>query len=336
MLIVEGNCNLYDFLSTLNDHHDLIKKYEHLLENKSKIFSKIEEEFIKQLLATPIVLYLKKDSIRNNSFESNLKEYIAKIEYIENPELIIFLDKIDKSDRKNLNVKWIALEINEDVDYNLNKLFKEFVYLDYTLDKKSSNGRIDINNFENRAKIYLKNRERNYLKQFRGYFMKNLFKMQLSSDKRNYYKKELRKIDEFEKELEKHNNKYFKIECLLCKQSFVVSTVHAAKNVLKPKDIFELNKDKTRIALKCDHQNKNLDTEDYTPYRGHVLFSFKPDFEINKDKIDEKIFSYALLKYFYNFDISRDGENIKYLGENNQITSISVKEYIAKRECVEK
>ena len=42
--------------------------------------------------------------------------------------------------------------------------------------------------------------------------MKNLFKIQLASDKRTYFKKEMKQILDFEEELEKHNKKYFKIE----------------------------------------------------------------------------------------------------------------------------
>ncbi|WP_152019960.1 hypothetical protein, partial [Aliarcobacter butzleri] len=265
MLLVEGSCNLYDFLEILNKNKKLMTNYENLIDRKSLIFNKIKHEYIDQLLATPIMLYLKKNSVHNNSFNSNLNDYISKIEYIDNPELIIFLDKIEKSDRKSLSVKWVALELNEDIDFNLNKLFKEFVYLDTVLDENSSNGRIDINNYENRAKKYLDKIEKKYLKQFRGFFMKNLFKIQLASDKKTYFKKEMKQIFDFKEELEKHNKKYFKIECLLCKQSFVVSTKIGAKNVLKAKDIFGFSEDRSRINLKCDHKNA-ISVNDYKPY----------------------------------------------------------------------
>ena len=38
----------------------------------------------------------------------------------------------------------------------------------------------------------------------------------------------------------------------------------------------------------------------------------------------------------YNFDISLDGKEIKFLGKNNKITSFRVEEYIIQRENVEK
>ncbi|OCL89605.1 hypothetical protein N3114_12570 (plasmid) [Aliarcobacter butzleri] len=335
MLLVEGSCNLYDFLEILHKNKKLMENYENLIDHKSLIFNKIKPEYIEQLLSTPIIIYLKKNSIYNNSFNSNLSDYVNKIEHIDNPELIIFLDKIEKSDRKSLSVKWVALELNEDIDFNLNKLFKEFVYLDTVLDENSSNGRIDINNYENRAKKYLDKIEKKYLKQFRGFFMKNLFKIQLASDKRTYFKKEMKQILDFEEELEKHNKKYFKIECLLCKQSFVVSTKIGAKNVLKPKDIFEFSEDKSRINLKCDHKNA-ISVNDYKPYTGNVMFSFKPIFDINQNKIDDKSYSYALIQYFYNFDISEDWKEIKYLDKNNQVTNFRVEDYIIQRENVEK
>ena len=165
--------------------------------------------------------------------------------------------------------------------------------------------------------------------------MKNLFKIQLASDKRTYFKKEMKQILDFEEELEKHNKKYFKIECLLCKQSFVVSTKIGAKNVLKPKDIFEFSEDKSRINLKCDHKNA-ISVNDYKPYTGNVMFSFKPIFDINQNKIDDKSYSYALIQYFYNFDISEDWKEIKYLDKNNQVTNFRVEDYIIQRENVEK
>lgn len=332
MLVVEGSCNLYDFLEILNKNKKLMANYENLIDRKSLIFNKIKPEYIEQLLSTPIIIYLKKNSVHNNSFNSNLNDYISKIEYIDNPELIIFLDKIEKSDRKSLSVKWVALELNEDIDFNLNKLFKEFVYLDFSLDENSTNGRIDINNYENRAKKYLDKIEKKYLKQFRGFFMKNLFKIQLASDKRSYFKKEMKQILDFEEELEKHNKKYFKIECLLCKQSFVVSTKIGAKNVLKPKSLFEFYKNE--VYLKCDHKNA-ISTKDYKPYGGNVMFTYKPIFEVNQNEISDKSYSYALLQYFYNFDISEDGKDIKNL-KNNQVISFSVENYIKKREKIEK
>lgn len=332
MILVEGSCNLFNFLEIINTNKNLLEKYEDLIDHKSLIFNKINPEFIKQLLSTPIIMYLKKDSILNNSSNSNLNDYVSKIVHFDNPELIIFLDKIEKSNRKSFNVKWIAIALDDEVKFDINKLFKEFLYLDFTIDKNSTNGRIDINNYENRAKKHLNNIEKNYLKQFRGFFMKNLFKIQNSADKRTYYKKEMKKISNFEEELEKHNKKYFQIECLLCKNTFVVSTKQNARNVLKPKDIFEFEDD-GKVKLICSHKVRN---KDFIPYSGKIMFSFKPIFEFNQNNIDDKSYSYALLQYFYNFDISEDGKNIMYLENNNQITSFKVEEYIRKRENIEK
>ncbi|MCT7528503.1 hypothetical protein N5T79_05045 [Aliarcobacter cryaerophilus] len=339
MLLAQGNCNLYNFLDILNKNKELNTKYEKLIDHKSKIFNKIKLEYLEQLLVTPIIIYLKKDSIKNNSTNSNIEDYISKIDYFDNPELIFFLDNITKSDRKTFNVKWIALELNEEINFNISKLFREFIYLDYALDKNSVNGRIDINEYEDKAKMYLNKIEKKYFKQFRGFFMKNLFKIQLSADKRTYFKKEIKQISNFKEELEKHNKKYFKIECLLCKQSFIVSTNDAAKNVLKPKDIFEFNEDRSRVHLKCDHKNENKNLKNFIPYSGNIMFSFKPIFQIienNDNKIDDKNYSYALLQYFYNFDISEDSKEIKYLDKNNEVTSFRVEEYIIQRENVEK
>ena len=98
---------------------------------------------------------MKKDSIKNNSHNSNIEDYISKIEHFDNPELIFFLDNIAKSDRKSLNVKWIALELNEEINFNMSKLFRDFIFLDFALDKQGVNGRIDIVEYENRAKMYL-------------------------------------------------------------------------------------------------------------------------------------------------------------------------------------
>ncbi|WP_226803532.1 hypothetical protein, partial [Aliarcobacter butzleri] len=72
------------------------------------------------------------------------------------------------------------------------------------------------------------------------------------------------------------------------------------------------------------------------PYTGNVMFSFKPIFDINQYKTDDKSYSYALLQYFYNFDISEDGKEIKYLDKNNQVTNFRVEDYIIQRENVEK
>jgi len=335
MLLVQGNCNLYNFLDILNKNKELITKYEKLIDHKSKIFYKIKLEFIEQLLAIPIIIYLKKDSIKNNSHNSNIEDYISKIEHFDNPELIFFLDNIAKSDRKSLNVKWIALELNEEINFNMSKLFRDFIFLDFALDKQGVNGRIDIVEYENRAKMYLYKIERKYFKHFRGFFMKNLFRIQIASDKRPYFKKEIKEIYNFKEELEKHNKKYFKIECLLCKQSFVVSTKIGAKNVLKAKDIFEFSEDRSRINLKCDHKDA-ISVNDYKPYTGNVMFSFKPIFDINQNKIDDKSYSYALIQYFYNFDISEDGKEIKYLDKNNKVTNFRVEDYINQRENVEK
>ena len=335
MLLVQGNCNLYNFLDILNKNKELITKYEKLIDHKSKIFYKIKLEFIEQLLAIPIIIYLKKDSIKNNSHNSNIEDYISKIEHFDNPELIFFLDNIAKSDRKSLNVKWIALELNEEINFNMSKLFRDFIFLDFALDKQGVNGRIDIVEYENRAKMYLYKIERKYFKQFRGFFMKNLFRIQIASDKRPYFKKEIKEISNFKEELDKHNKKYFKIECLLCKQSFVVSTKIGAKNVLKAKDIFGFSEDRSRINLKCDHKNA-ISVNDYKPYTGNVMFSFKPIFDINQNKIDDKSYSYALIQYFYNFDISEDGKEIKYLDKNNKVTNFRVEDYINQRENVEK
>lgn len=339
MLLAQGDCNLYNFLDILNKNKKLITKYEKLIDHKSKIFYKIKLEFIEQLLAIPIIIYLKKDSIKNNSHNSNIEDYISKIEHFDNPELIFFLDNIAKSDRKSLNVKWIALELNEEINFNMSKLFRDFIFLDFALDKQGVNGRIDIVEYENRAKMYLYKIERKYFKHFRGFFMKNLFRIQIASDKRPYFKKEIKEISNFKEELEKHNKKYFKIECLLCKQSFIVSTNDAAKNVLKPKDIFEFNEDRSRVYLKCDHKNENKNLKNFIPYSGNIMFSFKPIFEIidnNDNKIDDKNYYYAILQYFYNFDISEDGKEIKFLDSNNEATSFKVEEYISKRENVEK
>lgn len=335
MLLVQGNCNLYNFLDILNKNKELITKYEKLIDHKSKIFYKIKLEFIEQLLAIPIIIYLKKDSIKNNSHNSNIEDYISKIEHFDNPELIFFLDNIAKSDRKSLNVKWIALELNEEINFNMSKLFRDFIFLDFALDKQGVNGRIDIVEYENRAKMYLYKIERKYFKHFRGFFMKNLFRIQIASDKRPYFKKEIKEISNFKEELDKHNKKYFKIECLLCKQSFVVSTKIGAKNVLKAKDIFEFSEDRSRINLKCDHKDA-ISVNDYKPYTGNVMFSFKPIFDINQNKIDDKSYSYALIQYFYNFDISEDGKEIKYLDKNNKVTNFRVEDYINQRENVEK
>lgn len=335
MLLVQGNCNLYNFLDILNKNKELITKYEKLIDHKSKIFYKIKLEFIEQLLVIPIIIYLKKDSIKNNSHNSNIEDYISKIEHFDNPELIFFLDNIAKSDRKSLNVKWIALELNEEINFNMSKLFRDFIFLDFALDKQGVNGRIDIVEYENRAKMYLYKIERKYFKHFRGFFMKNLFRIQIASDKRPYFKKEIKEISNFKEELDKHNKKYFKIECLLCKQSFVVSTKIGAKNVLKAKDIFEFSEDRSRINLKCDHKDA-ISVNDYKPYTGNVMFSFKPIFDINQNKIDDKSYSYALIQYFYNFDISEDGKEIKYLDKNNKVTNFRVEDYINQRENVEK
>ena len=144
MLLVQGNCNLYNFLDILNKNKELITKYEKLIDHKSKIFYKIKLEFIEQLLAIPIIIYLKKDSIKNNSHNSNIEDYISKIEHFDNPELIFFLDNIAKSDRKSLNVKWIALELNEEINFNMSKLFRDFIFLDFALDKQGLNGSIAI------------------------------------------------------------------------------------------------------------------------------------------------------------------------------------------------
>lgn len=336
MLIAEGNSNLYDFLNILNQNKDLMKKYESLIEHKSKIFNKIELDFIEQLLTTPIIVYLKKDSILNNSFDSNITDYVKKIEHIDTPELIIFLDKIEKSDRKKFNVTWIALELNGEVNFDKNKLFKEFVYVDFNLDKTSTNGRLDINRYENRAKEFLGNIEKKYFKQFKGFFMKNLFKIQIAEDKRKYVKNDLRYIIDFEEELEKHKKSYFKIECLLCKESFVVSSEIRARNVLKAKDIFELNNDHSRIILKCNHKDTLINQIDYIPYKGNIQFSFKPVFKINENKVDEKILFFALLQYFYNFNLSKDGKNIENINKQNEVINFSVEEYIKKREKNEK
>lgn len=111
--------------------------------------------------------------------------------------------------------------------------------------------------------------------------------------------------------------------------------VHLCKCILKPKDIFEFSEDKSRINLKCDHKNA-ISVNDYKPYTGNVMFSFKPIFDINQNKIDDKSYSYALIQYFYNFDISEDWKEIKYLDKNNQVTNFRVEDYIIQRENVEK
>ena len=328
MYVIEGHCNLYDFLSTIASNKELLNKYEHLIENKSYFFSKVELPFIKELLTTPIIIYLKKDSIRNNSFESNLKDYVTKISYLDNPELVAFLDKVDKSIRKEINVKWIALELDNEVNFNITKLCKEFVYLDYNLDKKSTNGRIDINEYENRAKKYFDQIEKKYFKQFRGFFMKNLFKIQLSCEKRTYFKKELKQIDNFENELENHVDKYFSLKCLLCKQTSIVSTNQEESNVLKPKDIFKFNKDTNKITFKCNHKNVNKQLKDIMPYSCNNFFSFKPCFEIDQNNFDDIYYSYALLQYFYTFDISKKDMEMKYLDTDNQIKNTQIEKYL--------
>ena len=53
-----------------------------------KIHSK---PFIKELLITPVVLYLNPNSITNNSYDADISEYSKKILDLENPELIMFL-----------------------------------------------------------------------------------------------------------------------------------------------------------------------------------------------------------------------------------------------------
>ena len=54
------------------------------------------------------------------------------------------------------------MELNEEINFNMSKIFRDFIFLDFAFDKQGVNGRIDIVEYENRAKMYLYKIERKY------------------------------------------------------------------------------------------------------------------------------------------------------------------------------
>lgn len=331
MIIVQGSCDIYYFLEEILKNADLKKKYNNFI-IESNLYKKVELPFIKELLITPVVLYLNPNSITNNSYDADISEYSKKILDLENPELIMFLKKLDYSETSKTNLSWVAIQLNikEDQTLNKNKIFNRFVNFETILCKNSSNARIDIEKFEEEARKNLKGIEKTFFKNFKGYFLKNLFELQLTSDKRKYIKKELKIIDNFEKELEEKEKeeKFFRVECMFCGNKETVHPNENIKNVLKPRDIFELNPDKTRFVLKCDHQDSNVKKKNYIPYNGNIKFSFIPSLGVDINDTSDKIFSYALLQYFYNFVLSDDGKIINYISSGKTFKEKSVEDII--------
>ena len=64
------------------------------------------------------------------------------------------------------------------------------------------------------------------------------------------------------------------------------------------------------------------------PYSCNNFFSFKPCFEIDQNNFDDIYYSYALLQYFYTFDISKKDMEMKYLDTDNQIKNTQIEKYM--------
>lgn len=351
---------LYSGITDLNILLEEISSYlkdESTDYNTSAITTKVKPLFYEVLLTKTYIFYVKKDSFNNSKEKADFKEISKKIIFIEDIKSLVALKKYDENARAKYQISWIAKERfeeiikNEDSFENKNpekgliekdtfsalKHFQNITFLDATKkdeidDNTKKMYRIDFEKLESSFSKDVRIPLINLTRHSKKYFYKDIFKIQLSSDKDN-------SINIIEQVLnpikyndiiitKKEQSNVYNYRCQICNKlhQVILSKSQRDKNIASKKykrvdkQFIELLYDsisgREMYKINCDHKDTEYENIDFS-FLFNPLYLEMKDKNLNIDKV--------FLFIFYNF-IYKNG-NIEYY-EGNSIQKINADKFI--------
>jgi len=287
--------------------------------NNQKIFQELSgqltSKYFEELFSKPIILYVRKGSIKESLEDENLEEYIGDIVWVDGQHIVLHLICMPKNELKDLYINWIICETS-----------KEMVQIDSLdmglflnmLRNGQAKGSIDYHFLEKYSFPSLGCDLKEFIKQKTNksnkFFSKLLgidTKIQVTI--KNEYKF-FNFYDISEKGIFSEYN-IFSYKCPICKQTQDV-VMNYGQCVNKRIDKYikitkdEENENEFIATFQCDHAK--------TKYRGKKQFSIRtvkyknlpPNIKKDKDMI--------FLHMFFNY--KSDGDTIMYMRPNEDGT----------------
>ena len=87
--------------------------------NNQKIFQELSEQltrkYFEELFSKPIILYVRKGSIKESLEDENFEEYIGDIVWVDGQHIVLHLICMPKSELKDLSINWIICETSKEM-----------------------------------------------------------------------------------------------------------------------------------------------------------------------------------------------------------------------------
>ena len=288
---------------------------------KFKFVDNISSEFTNILINKPIVFYAKKGSLSGSYHSAEFINYAPCIYYAENLETLRYLKSLAEDIQKEIEIKWVIIDVNEDV--RISSWLDRLIFLDFwqeEREKKITSGNIDYEGIEAVLKdLSPKKYGQLFMKKFIKYVIYPL--LRIKAPQFEYVYPELRYIKNPSSLsiTEAMRNNVYRYECCICgNKHFVVMSNSKHKKKPKSQNKILFDEKKNCIEFKCDHENTN--------YEGKRRPYFKPEKVggfILKEKSDyDKAFLYLFERY------KKVDENINLIQEDGIVKSFPISQYL--------
>lgn len=314
-----GEIVAYEFVNLMRSriegnffYSESIDSFEYLSENK------IRKEYFEVLLKEPIILYARKNSLKESTESEYLNEHIDKISNYNKEHVLIMLSTLPPGMLKKLNVKWIMLE--DDGGSKTVRPYDLGLLLKMIQAKDKASGQPSYNLLESFAATNLSCNYNGFKKKSDSFFI-NLFDIKTLSV---YEASKFKYNNIYERNIPKeYKYKIFKYQCPICEHEFKVSLncgVCAKHKILDEFLKVEEEDDKQMIVVDCDHSG----TDCFGKYKKFGLDIKKHKNLAFKTKEDIDI---IFLHMFDNF--RSDGSKIKFWKSEKEEYEIEKDEFFS-------
>jgi hypothetical protein len=317
MKTLSGTTSLKILISELKEVIEASNEYKRV--EKSKCFNKVTEAFILKLLEKPLLLFVPQNTISSSFIDVKFEQYAHNVFAIDDIYSILFLMNIGSIEQQLYTVSWIMAEAPKNI--HTIQPVKNLVFMDYWLDRKGSNGRMDIMGMEEDIdKRINKNKIKSYLKKPGKYFFKNLLDLQISSTKKQYASHNL-KYHKSPKNVVITDKDYkivYRFNCPVCNEKHSISLGKGINNTSTTKQVIIKNENNNYIQFNCGHHK--------TVYKNYPNPGFHADIDKWFTLKTQEDYDQAFLFIYYQHH--REGDDIIAMNEEGDEIRISFDEYI--------
>jgi hypothetical protein len=166
MNVMTGKINIEEFFSEVDGYLKATDEYQNKVEFISS--EKVNPEFLNIILESPVIIYVKKDTIPVNIELDNPIHFLKQIIYIEDIITLLYL-YMELPQEIKIEKEFDCVFVESKISIKKIKPLKNVLFLDYFIKRNNNkvlkSGRLDYSKFESMAiKILTKNGAKSLIK----------------------------------------------------------------------------------------------------------------------------------------------------------------------------